>query len=495
MNLRINVRPFSTLLAGLLLLLAGSIPLPALTSFHSFPGGLEGARPQGMALSNNFIYGVTTEGGSNGVGTVFSIGQNGSNLVSLHSFGALSGSPATNAEGAYPKCLILSGNTLFGSAGGGGTNGSGAIFSINTNGSGFTDLYAFTAVSSLINPINSDGYGPNSGLILVGDTLYGTTLQGGTNGQGTIFAVKTNGTGFKVLYAFTPLNPTTGMNNDGAQPGVGLAWSGSILYGTTWYGGNYGDGTLFAVNTDGTGFTNLYNFNYHGNDASAPPNQLTVSVGTLYGSTAVGGTNASGTIFSIGTNGLNFTNLYTFSLASPNFPYTNSDGSGPGPLILSSNILYGSTVGGGAAGNGTLFAIKTKGTGFTTLYTFNATSGALSTNSDGAAPVGNILLWNNTLFGQASSGGPAGQGTLFNFSLATSSPQILILSAPQLSLGNANFLFTLSGPAGSNYVLQTSTNLQNWSAVSTSAIPVGGSISLTNTASGLVQGFYRAHLQ
>ena len=71
----------------------------------------------------------------------------------------------------------------------------------------------------------------------------------------------------------------------------------------------------------------------------------------------------------------------------------------------------------------------------------------------------------------------------------------VILSAPQITGGKTNFTFLLSGPAGSNYVLQVSTNLLNWSPVSTSTIPVSGSITLSNAISGYNRRFYRVYLQ
>jgi hypothetical protein len=70
----------------------------------------------------------------------------------------------------------------------------------------------------------------------------------------------------------------------------------------------------------------------------------------------------------------------------------------------------------------------------------------------------------------------------------------VVLSAPQIT-GKTDFTFVLSGPAGSNYVLQVSTNLLNWSSVSTSTIPVSGSITLSNAMSGYNRRFYRAYLQ
>ena len=67
----------------------------------------------------------------------------------------------------------------------------------------------------------------------------------------------------------------------------------------------------------------------------------------------------------------------------------------------------------------------------------------------------------------------------------------VVLAAPQISFGNNQFSFLLSGPSGSNYVLQVSTNLLNWSPVSTSSIPISGSITLSNGISGYGNRFYR----
>ena len=71
----------------------------------------------------------------------------------------------------------------------------------------------------------------------------------------------------------------------------------------------------------------------------------------------------------------------------------------------------------------------------------------------------------------------------------------VILSAPQITVGKTNFTFLLSGPAGSNYVLQVSTNLLNWSPVSTSTIPVSGTINVTNAITNYNRRFYRVHFQ
>jgi uncharacterized repeat protein (TIGR03803 family) len=131
--------------------------------------------------------------------------------------------------------------------------------------------------------------------MLSGNTLYGTTYQGGSgrgsSGKGTVFAVNTNGTGFTVLHSFTG-------SSDGANPYGGLILSGNTLYGMANLGGSRGMGTVFAVNTDGTGFTNLYNFN-GSRDGANPYGGLILSGNTLYGTAYGGGSSGYGTVFSL----------------------------------------------------------------------------------------------------------------------------------------------------------------------------------------------------
>src|SRR6266568_4754674 len=92
-----------------------------------------------------------------------------------------------------------------------------------------------------------------AGLILSGNTLYGTASGGGSSGVGTVFAINTDGTGFTTLHSFAG-------RGDGANPLAGLILSNNVLYGTAAGGGSSGNGTVFKVSTDGTGFTNLYSF-------------------------------------------------------------------------------------------------------------------------------------------------------------------------------------------------------------------------------------------
>ena len=128
---------------------------------------------------------------------------------------------------------------------------------------------------------------PQGGLILAGNILYGTAANGGSSGNGTVFAVNTNGTGFTNLHSFSAA-VANGLgiytNSDGGSPLAGLILSGNTLYGTAYQGGPYANyGTVFAVNTDRTGFTNLHSFAGSPSDGSEPYAGLILSGNTLYG--------------------------------------------------------------------------------------------------------------------------------------------------------------------------------------------------------------------
>jgi uncharacterized repeat protein (TIGR03803 family) len=246
----------------------------------------------------------------------------------------------------------------------GGNSGNGTVFKINADGTGYTNLHSFNYTA---------GANPYAVLVLAGDTLYGTTRLGGSSGQGTVFAISTNGTGFTNLHSFTP-------NSDGALPLAGLILSGDTLYGTASSGGSSGNGTVFAVKTNGTGFTNLHSFtaltNSTNSDGAVPFCSLIMAGNTLYGTTISGGISGVGTMFAINANGTGFANLHNFNWSG--------DGGYPHTAILSGNRLYGTTGGGGASGNGTVFAVNTNGTGFTTLHSFADVIGSLYTNRTGA---------------------------------------------------------------------------------------------------------------
>ena len=343
------------LIAALGLLLTGRATAQPVTTLHTFPVSVlgintDGAKPlAGPILSGNTLYGTAYIGGTNGKGAVFAVNTDSSGFTNLHSFTTLLGPfPPTNSEGADPRGgLLISGNTLYGTANAGGSSGVGTVFAVSTNGTGFTNLYNFSG--------GDDGVNPQGGLVLAGSTLYGTTFNGGTNGNGTVFAINTNGAGFTKLYSFTAKNyngVTGGMtNSDGTNPYAGLILSGGTLYGTASTGGDsdFGSGTVVAINTNGAGFTNLHSLTYA--DGASPFAGLILSGKTLYGAAAFRGSSGYGTLFAVNTNGTGFTNYYNFS--------GGSDGAYPeGSVILSGNTLYGTAEGGdSSSANGNVFSL------------------------------------------------------------------------------------------------------------------------------------------
>jgi uncharacterized repeat protein (TIGR03803 family) len=444
----------------------------------------DGCYPEGgLILLGNTLYGMTEQGGPFGQGTVFAVKTNDTGFTNLHSFTGFS--PVEGGSGSFTH-LVSSGSRLYGTTSGGGTNGVGTVFAVNTDGTGFTNLYCFSALDFSYYT-NSDGAAPMGGLVLSGNNLYGTTWTGGRSGNGTVFTVSTNGTRFTNLYNFVASHTNSFgayTNSSGASPNAPLLLSGNRLYGTANLGGSSGIGTVFAVNTDGSGFSNLYCFSGW-RDGGGPNGGLLLSGNTLYGTTSLGGSNYDGVVFAINTDGTDYTNLYSFS--------GGSDGGGPnGGLLLSGNTLYGTTYWGGNnnAGSGSVFAISTNGTDFTNLYVFDSMN---------EGPNGDLLLTGNTLYGTTQVGGNSDFGTIFSLSLLGMAPSsnstIIMLSSPQITVGKTNFTFQLTGPAGSNYVLQISTNLLNWTTNSTSTIPVSGTVNLTNAITNYNRLFYRVHLQ
>jgi uncharacterized repeat protein (TIGR03803 family) len=157
----------------------------------------------------------------------------------------------------------------------------------------YTSLHVFSALSGTSPTTNYDGGDPTTGLILVSNVLYGAGRTGGISNSGTIFSLNADGSGFTTLYNFT--NGTDGANPTG--PGC-LVFSSNALFGVTSFGGTNTPrhGTVYRVNADGSGFTNLYSF--HGTDGQNPATGLIMSGGTLYGTThSGGGTGKHGTLF------------------------------------------------------------------------------------------------------------------------------------------------------------------------------------------------------
>ncbi len=177
-----------------------------------------------------------------------------------------------------------------------------------------------------------------------------------------------------------------------------LQASDGNLYGTTFTGGANTNGTVFQYTLGGT-LTTLYSFT-GGNDGNSPEGNLAQTPdGYIYSTTRYGGANSNGTAFRISTNGT-LTTIYTFT--------GGSDGANPrsGLTMASDGNFYGTTIGGGAHTNGTIFRMTTNGT-LTTIYAFQG-------GTDGANPHTSLIqAKDGGLYGTTFAGGASGDGTIF----------------------------------------------------------------------------------
>jgi uncharacterized repeat protein (TIGR03803 family) len=320
-------------------------------TLHSFtaerPNGAnnDGAAPRaGLVVSGNILYGTAVYGGTSGFGTVFAINRDGTGFRTIYNF-------TGGADGANPRAgLLLLSNTLYGTASAGGTYNFGTVFALKTDGSSYAPLYSFTDAN--------DGGTPRGGLVLVSNTLYGMTQFGGGAGMGTLFAINPDGSGFSTLYSFTG-------GTDGAEPFSELICSSNVLYGTTYGVLNVDNGTVFAFDALANVFTLLHGFAGAPDDGANPQAGLVLADNTLFGTS--GGGSGLGTVFTLNTDGTGFSILHDFEGIA--------DGNNPvGSLILLGHALYGTTDLGGTWGKGTVFKLDTDGTGFAVLHSFTGTN-------------------------------------------------------------------------------------------------------------------------
>jgi uncharacterized repeat protein (TIGR03803 family) len=299
-----------------------------------------------------------------------------------HTYGVLYSFKGGSGDGEDPYAgLIRVKGRLYGTTYEGGANGDGTVFAITTSGAE-TVLHSFGG--------SGDGALPLAGLLNVKGTLYGTTFEGGANGDGTVFAITTSGAE-TVLYSFK------GGSGDGADPVATLINVKGTLYGTTFLAGANGDGTVFKITTSGTE-TVLHNFPTGSRDGLFPYAGLFNVKGTLYSTTYAGGADSFGTVFSITTSGAE-TVLYSFKGAPGDglFPYAG--------LLNVKGTLYGATYEGGANYNGTVFAVTTSGAE-TVLHSFGG-------SGDGEDPEAGLINVKGTLYGTTYDGGANGDGTVF----------------------------------------------------------------------------------
>ena len=302
-------------------------------------------------------------------------------------------SQANCADGAIAHAGVIvdvAGN-LYGTTLQGGDHGGGTVFRIAQDGTE-TVLYSFCAQTNC-----ADGSAPYAGLVMDGaGNLYGATACGGADGCGfgAVFKLAPGGQE-TVLHAFAG-------GKDGADPNDLVLDQAGNLYGTTELGGGkgcggMGCGTVFRISPSGSEKI-LYRFCSQTNcaDGSFPWSALLIRSGNLYGTTVNGGANARGTVFEL--SGKKETVLYSFC------PQANcSDGADPYAAVVADKAgnLYGTTANGGANSGGTVFKLSRKGRE-SVLHFFCAQQNC----SDGYAPFAALIFDSaGNLYGTTEGGG------------------------------------------------------------------------------------------
>ena len=311
-------------------------------------------------------------------------------LTTLASFDA--------SNGSQPVASLVQGldGNLYGTTQTGGV-GQGVVFRVTETGS-LSSIFTFCVAH-----LCADGSSPLSSLVLAPNgTFYGTTQLGGTNG-GTIFRMSALGNQ-SVLHNFCSAPDCA----DGSSPQSGLALGNSgNFFGTTKNGGSNGQGTVYRISSSGV-LASLYSFCAQTNciDGSAPEGQLVLSNdGNFYGTTSSGGahgiTLAGGTIFKISPQGA-LTKLYDFCSRN-----RCADGAAPiAPLVQGTdNNFYGVTPAGGASLHcttncGVVFRITGMGK-LTTLYDFCSQIAC----TDGFLPTTLIQATDGNFYGTTLEGG------------------------------------------------------------------------------------------
>lgn len=375
-----------TILTFLIVALSFGNATAQFTKLLDFDGPTYGSSPNSSLISDGiFLYGMTQSGGASNNGTAFRVLPDGTGFTKIINFNG-------TTNGRNPKgSLLVNGTFLYGMTYGGGGNNLGSLFKVMPNGTLYEKLVDFDGTTN--------GNYPYGSLISDGTFLYGLTFQGGANGVGTIFKILPNGSGYGKLFDFdkAPF---------GNHPIGSLFFDGSFLYGMTPDGGadiNNGLGTLFKIMPDGTGYSKLVDFTGVTNGRS--PWGSLISDGTfLYGMTTAGGINNKGTLFKLMPNGTLYEKLLDFDgINNGSYPY--------GSLLSDGIFLYGMTANGGTSNLGTIFRIKTDGSGYIKLVDFDG-------EAKGSEPHGSLISDGTFLYGMTSTGGIKGLGTIFKYSLS-----------------------------------------------------------------------------
>ncbi|MGE5717051.1 MAG: choice-of-anchor tandem repeat GloVer-containing protein [Acidobacteriota bacterium] len=387
-------------------------------TLHGFAGGPDdGAEPQGALVADGAgrLYGVTARGGAHDLGTIFRIREDGGDFEVVLPLSSM-GSPfsLTLADDGF----------LYGTT----RNG---LFRVGKDGAGFTVLHSFVGGPD-------DGRDPCGGLVVANGVILGTTFAGGQavvsyphvgyyfDGTGTIFMLRTDGTGFRLVHWFFGLSPAGGLASDESGALYGLTSGdafqidrdgggfrvlsdlpasmgtprGALIVTRRELLGETTEG-LFRMKTDGTSAVLLHRWLAEPGESHSAGLSLSDDGTTLFRATEDGGAAHAGALSRIGIDGGGFAVIHAF-------PGYANEGRWPTGITAAPGTLYGGAEGGGPADMGLVYRMGRDGSGFAVLHGFVGGRG------DGARPRGPIVVDAlGRLYGATSNGGWEDAGVLF----------------------------------------------------------------------------------
>ncbi len=372
-----------------------------------------------IEASDGALYGTTQLGGTTRNGTIYKLNKNGSAYAVTANF--------LGANGSSPRAQLLEGSdgTLYGTTESGGSFNLGTAFKVNKDGTGLQVLHHFTGAQG-------EGNGPAAQLAEgIDGALYGITPRSGYY-CGTVFKIARDGTGYQILHTcvyahqlliasdgflygtsyddiFKLTNDGTGHGTirrfamgggDGESPVHVIEGSDGALYGTATAGGSAGQGAVFRLNKDGSGYALLHQST---NQHEFPTCVIEASDHWLYGLARAGGDFGSGAIFKLQKDGSGYSLVFSFN---------GTNGAGPQAVLLeaSDGAFYGTTSFGGTASRGTIFKVNKDGTAYAILHNFTGNG----YDKDGAYPEAGLIEGSDGwLYGVSDWGGTQDHGMIF----------------------------------------------------------------------------------
>lgn len=337
-----------------------------------------------LLVYNEKVWGVSSYGGENGTGFIFNVNEDGSGFQVLYHF------KSSNNDGLKGGLSLIN-SKFWGTCLSCGASGAGLIYSIDSDGiSNYSIVHQFNG---------TDGSSPVGELIESNNKIWGVTTYGGIFFDGTIFNLELDGTGFATIFDFS--NNDSNGNITGRYPKRGLKDIGGRLWGSLNNNGNY----IYSLSNDGSNIVMEFtassgNGVYSGDGFSS---ELIESNSKIWGVSSNGSGSFFGDpgfIFNMDLDGTNFSIVHEFNEVDGSTPYYS--------LTEVGEKLYGVTIAGGLSNYGVVFSINSDETGFEVVSHLS--------NEQGSDPKGSLLQIGNSYYGVGYRGGIFGEGIVYSVS-------------------------------------------------------------------------------